>query len=206
MEGGATTGAAAPISKIGPNAVIQLLAALNAAGQAPLATALFTAVGAGAWLTDRPTEMVDERKVARLHQAMRRAAPNAEAILREAGRRTADYLLANRIPRLVQLVLKLLPPRLAATILVSAIRRNAWTFVGSATFAAHAGSPTIFEITHNPICAGETASSPVCAWHAAVFERLFQALVSQRSRVVETACEATGADTCRFEVSWTKGK
>ena len=205
---GAVSGVAASpeIAKIGPNAVIQLLAALNAAGQAPLASALFTAVGAGAWLIEPPGEMVDERKVARLHQAVRRAAPNADAIMRDAGRRTADYLLANRIPKPVQVVLKLLPPSLAAMILVSAIRRNAWTFAGSATFAAHAGSPTIFEITHNPICAAETAAAPVCTWHAAVFERLFQALVSPRARVVETCCEATGADVCRFEVSWTKRK
>ncbi len=204
--GGAATGAADSIAKIGPNAVIQLLAALSAAGQAPLATAIFTAVGAGAWLTEPPGEMVDERKVARLHQAVRRAAPNAEAILRDAGRRTADYLLANRIPKPVQVVLKMLPARLAAPILVAAIRRNAWTFAGSATFAAHAGSLTIFEITHNPICAGETAAAPVCAWHAAVFERLFQALVSPRARAVETRCEAAGADVCRFEVSWAKGE
>jgi divinyl protochlorophyllide a 8-vinyl-reductase len=204
--GGGTATGAAPPAKIGPNAVIQLLAALHAAGQAPLANALFSAAGAGAWLIEPPGEMVDERKVARLHQAVRRAAPNADAILREAGRRTADYLLANRIPWAVQVVLKLLPPRLAAIILVSAIRRNAWTFAGSGCFAARAGSPTIFEITHNPICAGETAAAPVCAWHAAVFERLFQALVSPRARVTETSCEAAGAEVCRFEVSWTGGR
>jgi divinyl protochlorophyllide a 8-vinyl-reductase len=123
-------------------------------------------------------------------------------VLRDAGRRTADYLLANRIPKPVQAVLKLLPPRMAAMILVSAIRRNAWTFAGSGVFGAHSGAPTIFEIRGNPLCAGETSPAPVCAWHAAVFERLFQKLVSRRARVTETECEASGADCCRFVVDW----
>jgi len=207
MDGGAAHGAAGtdgPDSgaRIGPNAVIQLAAALNAAGLDQFCRAVFAAVGAADWLDAAPGTMVDEQKVARLHQAVRAASPHAEAMMRDAGRRTADYLLANRIPKPVQAVLKVLPPRLAAMILVSAIRRNAWTFAGSGAFAAHAGSPTIFEIRGNPLCAGEAARAPVCAWHAAAFERLFQVLVSRRSRVVETACGAAGDDFCRFVVDW----
>jgi divinyl protochlorophyllide a 8-vinyl-reductase len=202
VHGGAAGGGVPPGARIGPNAIIQLAAALDAAGAGALCTAIFTALGMSAWLDEPPRDMVDERKVARLHQAVRRASPDAEAIMRDAGRRTADYLLAHRIPRLVQIILKRLPPRLAAIVLVSAIRRNAWTFAGSGVFKARSGRPTVFEIADNPICAGETAPAPVCAWHAAVFERLFQVLVSPRARTRETRCEATGATVCRFETDW----
>ena len=199
---GTFAGAAADPARIGPNAVIQLTAALRAAGQSALAAHIFTACGVPDWLDHPPGNMVDERRVARLHQAVRGTVPDAAAVLRDAGRRTADYLLANRIPQPVQALLKILPARLAAAVLVSAIRRNAWTFAGSGTFAAHSANPTIFEITHNPVCAGERAPAPVCDWHAAVFERLFQALVSRKATAVETLCEASGGACCRFEVGW----
>jgi divinyl protochlorophyllide a 8-vinyl-reductase len=199
---GTYAGAVADPARIGPNAVIQLAAALRAAGQDALAAHVFTACGVPEWRDHPPGDMVDERRVARLHQAVRATVPDAPAILSDAGRRTADYLLANRIPKPAQALLKILPARPAAAILVAAIRRNAWTFAGSATFAAHTANPTVFEITRNPICAGEHAAAPVCDWHAAVFERLFQALVSRKARAVETLCEADGGACCRFEVGW----
>jgi divinyl protochlorophyllide a 8-vinyl-reductase len=52
----------------------------------------------------------------------------AAEVARDAGLRTADYLLANRIPKPVQVLLKHLPAPLAARVLLSAIRRHAWTF------------------------------------------------------------------------------
>lgn len=185
---------------IGPNAVIQLAAALDAA--AIDSQPIFAAAGVADWLDHLPEHMTDEIPVARLHQQLRRSLPPAQsvAVLQDAGRRTADYLLANRIPKPVQAVLKRLPARLAAWVLVKAIGANAWTFAGSGRFTARAGDPTVFEIADNPLCRGEHAAEPVCAWHAAVFERLFQALVSPHSRAIETSCGATGAATCRFEV------
>ncbi|MBS0560426.1 MAG: bacteriochlorophyll 4-vinyl reductase, partial [Proteobacteria bacterium] len=69
-------------------------------------------------------------------------------------------------------------------------------------FAAAAGKPTVFELRRNPLCAGEHAEAPLCVWHAAVFRRLFQALVSPRATVQESACAACGAGACRFEADW----
>jgi divinyl protochlorophyllide a 8-vinyl-reductase len=43
---------------------------------------------------------------------------------------------------------------------------------------------------------------PVCAWHAAVFRRLFQVLVSPAATAIETSCEASGDDRCRFVLAW----
>lgn len=123
-------------------------------------------------------------------------------ILTEAGRLTADYLLANRIPWPVQAILRHLPDRIAARALAAAIRSHAWTFAGSGRFAVRDGSPTVFEIAGNPLCAGEQATAPVCAWHAAVFGRLFRALVSDRTQVTEEACSASGDAVCRFVIDW----
>jgi divinyl protochlorophyllide a 8-vinyl-reductase len=190
------------IGTIGPNAAIQLLAALRDARLDQLAEQVFIAAGVAEWLVHPPITMVDQRRVARLHRAVRDTVPRDQArrLLGAAGRLTADYILANRIPRPAQMVLKLLPASLAGRLLVAAIRAHAWTFAGSARFTAQAGAPTVFTLTGNPLCTSELASSPICCWHAAVFQRLFEVLVSHRSRVVETACEASGDRCCRFEI------
>ena len=191
-------------ARIGPNAVTQLLLALRQAGWEALTGPLFRRAGAGDWIADPPSAMVDAERVARVHQAVRATLPpaDAQAVLAEAGRLTADYLLANRIPRPAQAVLKLLPASLASHTLVPAIRAHAWTFAGAGRFTARAGSPSVFEIAGNPLCAGERAGAPVCAWHTAVFQRLFAALVSPAVRVSEETCEASGGACCRFVARW----
>ncbi|MBS0641654.1 MAG: bacteriochlorophyll 4-vinyl reductase [Acetobacteraceae bacterium] len=204
-QSGAGAAAATDIAfRIGPNAVIQLLSALRSAGRHDLAAEACAAAGMPEWLDSPPSEMVDERIVARLHRAVRAALPldAANLIMAEAGRLTALYLLANRIPRPVQLLLKCLPSRTAASILVKAISAHAWTFAGSGTFTAQVGNPTVFTLSNNPLIAGERAEHPLCAWHTAVFERLFQALVSRRTHAAETECEAEGDITCRFILRW----
>ncbi len=194
----------APTGKIGPNAVIQLIEALRAAGLDAAMAPIFAEAGVRDWLRDPPTAMVDAAPVGRLHQAVRAAlAPQQAALLMaDAGRRTANYLLATRIPKPVQFLLRLLPARRAARLLVAAIRAHAWTFAGSGRFIAEAGLPTRFVLIGNPLCAGEHADHPVCAWHAAVFERLFQALVAPSAQTIETSCAARGDDACSFTVTW----
>jgi divinyl protochlorophyllide a 8-vinyl-reductase len=119
---------------------------------------------------------------------------------------TAAYLLANRIPRPAQWVLKLLPARLAALALTKAIAGNAWTFAGSGRFEGRVAEGAVFTVYDNPLCAGETASAPVCVWHTQVFETLFRALVSPRAAAVETSCRARGDGFCRFELQWTPAR
>lgn len=194
-----------PAAAIGPNAVIQLIHALEAAGLAPAAAEIFSEAAASDWLAQPPTAMVDERPVAAIHQAVRKLLPpqQAAAILEDAGLRTGDYILANRIPKLAQTVLKLMPAPIAARMLTKAISAHAWTFAGSGRFSAAAGKTVTFEIVHNPLCAGEHADHQVCVWHASVFQRLFQVLVSPYTRVMETACGARGDTCCRFVADWT---
>lgn len=189
---------AAPVGVVGPNAITQVAAALGALEGPQAAQRVFRAAGLEALLDAPPTKMVDQRLAAALHRALRGAlgAVRAEAVAREAGRRTAEYLIANRIPRLVGAVLRLCPPRLAVALLLRAIGRNAWTFVGSGRFAAHVGRPAVVEIEDNPLAAGP------CDWHAATFETLMRRLAAPTARVRETACAAAGAAACRFEIHY----
>lgn len=188
---------------IGPNAVIRLAEALEAQVGAPRTHEIFGAAGQAQFLAARPESMVDERAVTALYASLRSALSPAAAAAaaRRAGELTGDYLLAHRIPGAVRGLLKMLPARLAAPLLVSAIRRNAWTFAGSGTFTA-TGRPLRLSISGCPVCRGAAAPLCVCDYYAATFERLFAALVSPTCRVHETACEATGATACIFEVTW----
>uniref|UniRef100_A0A8J4H6Y2 Bacteriochlorophyll 4-vinyl reductase n=1 Tax=Acidicaldus sp. TaxID=1872105 RepID=A0A8J4H6Y2_9PROT len=206
IDRSAPLAAADTIARIGPNAATQVLAAFRIGGEQgeALAKQVFTTAGVAEWLHHPPAAMVDERLVGRIHRAVRAAlSPEAAArLLAEAGRLTANYLLAWRIPRPARIALTCLPPRPAAACLLPAIRRHAWTFAGSGQFTSHAGPPAVFTLTGNPLCAGERSGVPLCAWHAAVFERLFQQLVSSRAHVSETECEARGDGACRFIVDW----
>jgi divinyl protochlorophyllide a 8-vinyl-reductase len=200
----AGTGAMHPAGRIGPNAVNRVAEVLRACLGGAGTQHLFERAGLGPMLAEPPEEMVDEADVARLHHELRESLGHGMAlrVARAAGTRTADYLLAHRIPRPVQWLLKLLPPAAAAAVLLSAIRRHAWTFAGSGRFEAQAGWPVRLSIHDNPLCRGEHTEGPACGYFAATFERLFRVLVSPHAEVVETACEACGDDACRFEIRW----
>ncbi|MCZ8316929.1 bacteriochlorophyll 4-vinyl reductase [Phreatobacter sp.] len=180
---------------IGPNAVLQHAAVIRRhGGEARLAQVM-----AAARLSRLPTgdAMIPEGEAAALHRALR-TAPDAEALEREAGAATADYILAHRIPAAAQRLLKALPAALAAPLLSRAIERNAWTFAGSGSFRRI--DSWTFTLRDNPLVRGEQAGEPLCAWHAAVFERLYRVLVAPDCRCRETACAAAGAAECRFEI------
>jgi divinyl protochlorophyllide a 8-vinyl-reductase len=200
----AALGPAGAGGRIGPNAITRVAEVRPAIVGSARTLALFDAAGLAPYLRDPPLQMVDETEVARLHGVLRTAldADTARQGARRAGTRTGDYLLAHRIPRPVQRLLKALPAALAARVLLAAIRRHAWTFCGSGAFSAVAGMPVVLSIQRNPLCRGVTAFEPVCDFYTATFERLFQVLVHRDAQVRETACEALGDPQCRFEVAW----
>jgi divinyl protochlorophyllide a 8-vinyl-reductase len=182
---------------IGPNAVLQLLPLLDRAGGADWRAGLMARAGLDA--APDGSGMIPEAPVARLHQAMRRDRPDIAAGLGwQAGLATGDYILAHRIPRAVQRLLRLLPWRIAARVLSQAIARNAWTFAGSGRFLVIA--PLRFDLRANPLVRGEVADHPICDWHRGVFTRLFQTLVHPHLTCVETRCCAQGHAACRFEM------
>ena len=188
-------------ARIGPNAILQVAAALGTSDPT-LRTRVFEEAGLGQYLSQPPREMVDEHEVGALHQSLRAVLGIEEArrIARDAGRRTGDYLLANRIPSLAQRIIKALPAWLGERILLKAIARNAWTFAGSAGFAAQPGRPTRLVLKGSRICLGATAEVPLCDFYAATFERLLRELVDPRTRVEEVRCQGMGDPECVFEV------
>lgn len=182
---------------IGPNAVLQLVPLLDRAGGSDWRAVLMAQAGIAA-LPDG-SGMIPEGPVARLHQALRRDRPDlAPGLGWQAGLATGDYILAHRIPRAVQMLLRALPWRISARVLSQAIARNAWTFAGSGQFLVI--TPQVFELRANPLLRGEVADHPVCDWHRGVFTRLYQRLVHPALTCVETRCCAMGHASCRFEM------
>lgn len=196
------TAAGEETGRIGPNAILQVAAALRTLTDEQTTQQIFTEAGLDRWLDEPPEAMVPENTVAALHQTVRAQLkePLARRVLVDAGDRTADYVLHNRIPGPVRVLLRILPPALSGPMLLRAIQRNAWTFVGSGDFHVDPGRPTILRVEHNPVINGESASAPVCHWHATVFEKLFQRLVWRDASVREVSCMAAGDQFCSFEV------
>jgi divinyl protochlorophyllide a 8-vinyl-reductase len=190
--------------RIGPNAIIRLAEALRQLQGEAVCAEVFAQAGLSAYLAEPPERMVHEQEVIRLHYAARgqldRLAYREAAWL--SGMLTGDYVLANRIPRPVQWLLRALPYRASAKMLASAIKQHAWTFVGSGTFAfAPRPGGLILEIGESPLARGVNDEEPVCDYYAASFERMFSRLAHARVRVTEVECVANGADRCRFEVA-----
>ncbi|MDP3555312.1 bacteriochlorophyll 4-vinyl reductase [Methylocystis sp.] len=197
-------GETAPLGLIGPNAITQMAAALFAVCGTPLRRDIFEDAGLARYLCAPPTHMIPEDDVARLHRAAidRLGETKAAEISREAGRRTGDYLLANRIPAVAQRALKFLPRPLAARILVAAIARHAWTFSGSGEFSYDFAPHLRLRIARSPICEGLRTETPACTYFAATFERVFGEMLGPSLSVTETECAAMGAAACVFEVRW----
>lgn len=192
------------IARIGPNAIIRVGEALLALQGAEVADRIHAAAGLSHYRHRPPEEMVPESEVTSLQQALRAELPTAVAgaVARDAGRRTGDYLLAHRIPKPAQRLLKWLPPSPACRMLLNAVAKNAWTFVGSGRYGFTMGRPVVVSIAHCPICRGATARIPICDFYTGAFERLCQTLVSRHARVRETQCQALGAPACLFEIDW----
>lgn len=193
-----------PSGRIGPNAIIRTAEALAAHVDAGTRDRIFADAGLAAYLTSPPDAMVAEAEVVALHRAVRATLAPAvgDAVMRDAGARTARYLLAHRIPRPAQGVLRVLPARLAARALLALIARHAWTFAGTAEVRVEPGRPATVTFRGSPFARLPDAVAPACGFYAATFEVLFRELVHPASRAVETRCAATGAEFCEFRLSW----
>lgn len=184
---------------IGPNAVIQLGQALRDHGG--LGERVFARAGFLRLLTAPPDAMIDEAIPARLFAALWAEAPDlAPAIAHRAGRLTGEYVLANRIPRPARLVLRALPARFAAPLLLKAIQKHAWTFAGTGQCLVESGQPAVVTIIDNPL------TMPGGIWHVGVFESLFCALVSPATRVSHQGTRLNGRPACRFQLHLAPGQ
>lgn len=192
---------------VGPNAILQTVAALRASyGDRLAEVALYHATGRTLeTLPDRP---IDEREAAALMSDVRaRCGEGADDVLRDAGARTADYILAHRIPAAAQRLLHLLPAPLASWMLWRAASRHAWTFAGSGRFTyrvrwgARRGTRVELRVGDCPLCRNHRADDPQCVYYAAAFERLQRCVVGDAYRVRELECVASGGSACRFVAS-----
>ena len=179
---------------VGPNAILQTVEALQALAAPGVLGRICTAAGMPGLAGNLPDRMVPARDALRLHRAVAEILPPdmAEAVARDAGRRTGEYILTHRIPAPAQGLLRLLPRPLAGPMLLGAISRHAWTFAGDAQVSWAWGRTPEFVIHDNPM------ALPGCPWHCAVFETLFQRLVAVGIMVEHTACCAAHGPVCRF--------
>jgi divinyl protochlorophyllide a 8-vinyl-reductase len=202
------------VARIGPNAILRLVEALDERFGRTKTEAVFRSAGQQEHLAALPDAMVDERAITALYTSLPAQLGGAEAaeVSAHAGLLTGEYLLAHRIPAAAQRVMKLMPAALAARTLLVAVDMHSWTFAGSGTFerqhvehAGGGGRSRVYwrlSIANCPICRGAKSAEPVCAYYAATFERIFREVVATSARVAETECQANGATACVFEVSW----
>ncbi len=186
---------------IGPNAIIQLAHAISVSHGRTLAHQIYADANLLHYLSDEPDQLIDEQEVIRFHRAARKRLGDEfyRERARVAGRLTGDYLLANRIPRLVQWLLSGLPKWLAIKTLNKAIKNNAWTFVGSGHFSiSSSGSATLLTIENSPLARDCDRAGGACDFYTATFERLYQQLVDENLTLQEHCCIAAGAENCQF--------
>lgn len=164
-----------PGALIGPNAVLKAVEVMeerlgHAETRAILVDAQIHRLPSGA-------HMIPEIEALRLHRWLALHDPmGAFVVAEEAGARTADYIIAHRIPRAACWLLKRLPAMLAAPLLMAAIRKHAWTFIGAGTFTT-AGS-WAFTIDRSRADDPTMPPDSLFHWYAAVFTRLFRELVA----------------------------
>lgn len=195
----AAADAGAPgVPRIGPNAVVQTLRALAELEGATVADALRRRALPPQAALDG---MIPEAWFVRLTDALRDALPwaRSEAVLRLAGRYTADYVAAHRIPGAVRTLLRRLPPRLAVPILLAAFRRHAWTFAGGGRFGLDGGYPGAIVLAGCPTCRRGRRPAPAGGYYEAAFTGLL-GLAAPGAVVREDACESRGAPSCRFTI------
>lgn len=182
-------------SKIGPNSIIQTVAALEAAYGKSKAENLLKKIGQGYLIGNLPKEMVEEVKFHSLVIALEKEIGEAatSSILKESGERTARYLLKVRIPGIFQQVVKLLPSRLAFKLFLFAISKNAWTFAGSGEFSYTMNRPP--EITVRVTF----PTNPVVGnFYLGTFTALLQELVNPTTKITADIRKENNTIRCHY--------
>lgn len=190
------------VGKIGPNAIIQTVHALREIAGMDQAEDTLVCAGRTDLLARLPEEMIDEQEFQVLVRTLfeRHGEAQALRILRRSGQLTARYLLQHRIPPPAQRLLRILPQRIALRLLLFAVGKHAWTFVGSGTYYYVLGNNPAIIITRCIACAGIQSETPSCSFYTGCFEHLLRTLIDSRVQVIETECQANGGNCCRFSI------
>ena len=182
-------------SKIGPNSIIQTVAALEASYGKTKTENMLRKIGQGYLVGNLPKEMVEEGKFHTLVCALQKEIGDTatSGILKESGKRTAHYLLKVRIPGIFQKFLKLLPPRPAFKLFLFAISKNAWTFAGSGEFTYTMNRPP--EITVKVTF----PTQPVVGnFYLGTFTALLQELVNPKTTIKADIRKENGNIRCHY--------
>ena len=182
-------------AKIGPNSIIQTVAALEAKYGKAEADARLTVAGHGHLIDNLPSEMVEENKFHNLVASLDKDIDTdvLAELLNDSGQRTAAYLLKVRIPGFFQKLLKPLPPGLAFKLLLFAISKNAWTFAGSGDFSYTTGRTPVItvKVTHPTL--------PVVGnFYLGTFTKLLRELVNPDTKIETSITGESGNITCRY--------
>jgi len=186
--------------KIGPNAIIQTVAAMQES-YGPRQSRTILHCGGLATLPDNlPTAMVDEQEFRALAQMLIRqvGVDSARQLLKRSGQLTAGYLLKHRIPRPVQLLLRALPRRQRLRRLLQAIEKHVWTFAGSGKISFNAEGLPWISIATPALCDTPETAAAVCSFYQGTFEQLLRTLVDRRVALWETECQARGDAACLY--------
>ncbi|NTU82004.1 MAG: bacteriochlorophyll 4-vinyl reductase [Chloroflexales bacterium] len=190
-------------ARIGPNSIIQTVGAIEEERGPQETRSFLRRIGQGDFAEQLPTTMIDEIAFISLISAIRAdiGVEAAGRILARSGERTADYLLANRIPAPAHAILPRLPRRLGLSLLLKAISGHAWTFAGTGRFSYKVDAKgATLSLANSPESRGMTADKPICRYYESCFQSLLRPLIDRRLVVRELRCAAQGAEACVFEV------
>lgn len=188
--------------RIGPNAIIQSVAALGERYGAERSRDVIVRAGFAPLLRELPHEMVSEREFRDLALGLagQLGASEAGAVLERAGALTAGYLLRVRIPQPAQWVLRILPPGPSLAMLLPAIAKNAWTFGESGTFGYTLRPAAEIRVSNRALCDTPEVAALVCRFYRGTFTALLQALVAPGATLRERECLGRGGEACIYTV------
>jgi divinyl protochlorophyllide a 8-vinyl-reductase len=186
---------------LGPNAIIQTIAALRER-YASADLHLLLDGAAGIYLSQLPSSMIPEAEFHALAEllAARLGPEQAGAILYRSGERTADYVVHHRIPAPIHALLAVLPAPLGLRLLLPAIGKHAWTFAGSEEFRFSLGRAPWLSI--GSLVGADTSgiAAVLCRYYCGAFTQMLRRLVSRRIELRETSCQARGARACVYQI------
>jgi divinyl protochlorophyllide a 8-vinyl-reductase len=191
-------------AQIGPNALIQTVTALRAIYDDDQTAAILARSGQLSLMDEHPADMVPECEFDRLVQAMADALGEdcARRVLHRSGALTADYLLAHRIPGLFQRLLRFLShpwgsQGLAMRLLLLAVSKNAWTFVGSGAFSYGFGDRAVIRVVSSIHPVGAASG-----FYGGTFERLVHSLIDAEACVYFVYAAPDNPNLCEYIVEY----
>jgi divinyl protochlorophyllide a 8-vinyl-reductase len=189
-------------ARMGPNAIIQTVHALRDHYGTTIANTMLAHHEHAHLVEELPSEMIDEADFHRLVQMLVVQTGSSETgvVLREAGQRTAHYLLQHRIPRLFQRLVRILPCRMGMWLLLWAISKHAWTFAGSGQFR--------FVVDHDPtisLTINYPSVETVAHFYGGTFSVLLQTLINPQIEVQISTSQQEQRLDCIYTLALQQG-